>query len=532
MSMKKSFLNRFFDNSGNEDELIEQLFTNILINDFQGVQELLLKDVPMDQPDTLGRLPIHLAVIKDRFNMIGPLKEKGADLNQRNNKQLTPLMLAVKYNALESARELLVNGANPYLKNLEGKTVEQIAKEGNNSLFLQLFKEHQKNSYQATAIRHQNDSLKFDKVDKDFNLLLEKAEKREKELEREQAIQQKKQLESELKKKKNEKLNKIEQAYQAKLQQFRKLANNKQLSQKKCPTTNKNLEASDPATDLEVWKQIKQDDLEAFKEFLQRNPSLEVIDKQFGYSPLTYSLLKDKADLFEVLLEAGAQVNTTYNNNSLLYLAVKKRKPGYIDKLLTYGADTNLVVDDISPLELALDHKSIEIITSLLEGGANVNHCGTKGAPIITIIKSNLPEFIPLLISYGFKLDELVLGRSPLEWCILHNNIDVFKELVRLGANINIGREDGNALICKIVKSGRYWFLDLMIKNQADLNVLDIQGRSPLEIAIVDNEIKIVKSLLEGGASVQLSNADQLTPLQVARRLGRWEIIKLLESLS
>jgi|GEM_PF-6486167 len=530
MSKKKSFLNNLFGKNSSEDALLEQLSTNIIVNDYKGLLDLLGQNVPLDKPDALGRFPIHLAVIKDRFNVICLLKEHGADLNQRNEDQLTPLMLSIQYNALDTVKELLENGADPYLKNLEGKTAEQLAEETNNTLILKVFQDHIKNSYQAKALRNQSESLKFDKQDKDFNVLLDKASKRQKELEVQQAIQKKKQLEANLEKQKSEKLLRIEQAYQKKLDQFRKLANKKETDAPNISNSIQQFASSASVDPNELWKCVKRNDAKQLESFLTMEPSLESIEKSQGWSMLTYSLLTNKTKLFHLLLEAGAQVNTTYSGQSLLYHAVQRKDLDSVKTLFHFGVNPNLVVDDFSPLELALQQKNEEMITCLLKNGAQVNYCGEKSAPILVIIESNSEAFIALLVQYGLDVDRVVLGRSPLEWCVLHKKESVFESLVHHGANINIGREDGNALICKIVKSGRYWFLTLLIELGADLNVLDNKGRSPLEIAIVDNEVKIVKSLVNGGASIQLKNADHLTPLQVARRLGRSEIVMLLEA--
>ncbi len=518
-----------FGKTSQEDALVEQLFTDIVINDLEGVTKLLSKNVPLNTPDTLGRLPIHLAVIKDRANMILLLKENGANLDQRDEKELTPLMLAVKHNALTTAKELLENGANPYLKNIEGKTAEDMAKKTHDALFLKVFENHKKNHYQAKVIRNQNESLKFDQPDKDFNVLLERAEKRQKDIELQQVTEKKQALAAELEKQKSEKLNRIEKTYQAKLKQFRKLATNKETQAKSLSKKN-NLSSDEKQENTKyLWNCIQQNDKKQLKELLLAKPSLETVDKEEGWTPLSYALLTNKLEIAQLLLEAGAQVNTTHNGNSLLFHTVKRNKIKDVNLLLAFGANPNLVVDDYSPLEVALENKSKEIVSSLLKHGAQVNYIGKKSAPIVVVIKSNAEDFIQPLIDHGFLVNQLILDRSPLEWCVLHGRERLFKTLIGHAANINIGREDGNALICKIVKSGRYWFLKLMVELGADLNVLDKKGRSPLEIAIVDNEQKMVKILLDGGAMVQLKNADQQTPLQVARRLGRKDIIKLLE---
>ncbi|MFD2942349.1 ankyrin repeat domain-containing protein [Flavobacterium notoginsengisoli] len=63
--------------------------------------------------------PLHVAVCKGDFESVKKIIEYGADVNKviRN---MTPLMLAARYNHVEIVKILLANGAKPSIENEQG----------------------------------------------------------------------------------------------------------------------------------------------------------------------------------------------------------------------------------------------------------------------------------------------------------------------------------------------------------------------------------------------------------------------------
>ena len=80
--------------------------------------------------------------------------------------------------------------------------------------------------------------------------------------------------------------------------------------------------------------------------------------------------------------------------------------------------------------------------------------------------------------------------------------------------------------------------LDFLVSKQIDLNKISaIDGMTPLHVAVMDNDVNLVKKLLQYGADKSLvSPTLKITPLQLAKKLQEKKqgdfskIIKLLNS--
>jgi ankyrin repeat protein len=66
-------------------------FSAIELNDFKFVYCLLKKDIDLDIKDKNNFTPLHLAVLKGRYEIVKLLLEKGANLNIQNDDGYVPL---------------------------------------------------------------------------------------------------------------------------------------------------------------------------------------------------------------------------------------------------------------------------------------------------------------------------------------------------------------------------------------------------------------------------------------------------------
>ncbi|HEX8738442.1 MAG TPA: ankyrin repeat domain-containing protein [Pyrinomonadaceae bacterium] len=117
-----------------------------------------------------------------------------------------------------------------------------------------------------------------------------------------------------------------------------------------------------------------------------------------GQSPLHLALSKQKEEIFNYLLEKGADINIggakeKLRNQTVLYLAVTRAREDLVQKLLEKGADPNIADSDGAvPLAEACigSRLSQNIVKMLLDKGAKVNHQEKNGAtPLIYIAANN-----------------------------------------------------------------------------------------------------------------------------------------------
>ena len=101
----------------NNSEVVEKLITKYeelnnhktkgLLSFFKGG-----KTFKIDQVDSFGDSPLHLAAQYNSLEVVKKLLEKGADLNKKNNNGYTPLHIAAKKGQLEVVEELIVKKNN------------------------------------------------------------------------------------------------------------------------------------------------------------------------------------------------------------------------------------------------------------------------------------------------------------------------------------------------------------------------------------------------------------------------------------
>lgn len=130
--------------------------------------------------------------------------------------------------------------------------------------------------------------------------------------------------------------------------------------------------------------------------FLADNTNINEQDK-FGQAPLHLSLSQNKDDIFDYLLEKGADVNVggakgTLKNQTVLYLAVTRGREDLVPKLLEKGANPNIADSEgAGVLSEACIGAPVnpDIIKLLLDKGANVNQKETNGATPLIYIAAN-----------------------------------------------------------------------------------------------------------------------------------------------
>lgn len=186
------------------------------------------------------------------------------------------------------------------------------------------------------------------------------------------------------------------------------------------------------------------------------------------------------------------------------------------------------------------------------------------------ISKNDLQEFIKIMSSDQKKnLLELrdELGRTPLLLSTQLNRVEMARTLINHGADVNArdakqdspylyaGAEGRNEILTMTLKHGadltstnRYGgtalipaaekghleTVKLLLKTKINVNHINRLGWTALLEAIILSDggkthQEIIKELIKGGADVNLSDKDGVTPLQHAERKKYLEIVKLLK---
>ncbi len=288
-----------------------------------------------------------------------------------------------------------------------------------------------------------------------------------------------------------------------------------------------------------------------------------------GISPLMLAVKRGSLDVAKYLVDNGANVNAVDNDecNVLFYLykhyAPDKRllqylitqganvnhldKSGrnvlfyatkYIDLLLKAGADATVVADDGTTV-LMNCRLSFSDFKRLIRHGADPSEYAEKLLRWWLADNHDREDDEKEIILYLIKKYSLdpntrnEAGRTPLFYCLTPQNLELVKQLIKLGASWEVMDEAGNTPLIY------YWIAtDIGYLPELLLNKLPAQhyrrqnneGKTALHYAVRSSLFFAFKDLLDHGADWRIKDNSGRTALDYARELKRFDICELMEN--
>lgn len=267
-----------------------------------------------------------------------------------------------------------------------------------------------------------------------------------------------------------------------------------------------------------------------------------------GLMPLHYAVWQRYYEATQLLLVRGGEVNAVDEcGYSALHLAAEHGYAELVELLLKSGAqiDYRPPTDEPyprtqlcdEPLRLAIRNRHLDIARVLLEHGADPNRRYFFGSEINL---SSEPDVLELLLAFGADPDSRDrAGLTPLMKAARHaHGMEACLLLISHGADVNAvadERHDFRTVLHYAVLSGNLDIVNLLIKQGARLNydklTQPFPKPSPLDLAILKGDSRLVKLLVDAGADVNRSSPLIGSPLHVAcadNVANRLEIMSLL----
>ena len=241
-----------------------------------------------------------------------------------------------------------------------------------------------------------------------------------------------------------------------------------------------------------------------------------------GSTALHWAAYWDELDAASALIEAGADVNAITRLGGLtpVFMAAKNGSALMLDLLFEAGSDVDSTNSNGSTLlMLTAAAGNVDAVKTLLERGAEVNKKDTTNGQTALMFASarGRTEVVRILIEHGSELDlttnvtEIIKreyryrekdsrefrregsrslptmgGNTALQFAAREGHLDVAKELVSAGADVNrVNAADNLSAVAAAIINGKFDVAMYLVKQGADPNLANNTGLTPL-YAVVD----------------------------------------------
>ena len=296
-------------------------------------------------------------------------------------------------------------------------------------------------------------------------------------------------------------------------------------------------------------------------------------------TPLLWASLSSSGEFIETLIDLGANVNAQRSDDKVTPLILSADCNNFlaVNLLLDHGADANIAsADGNSPMHRAVSNGFFDIAKRLVEKGSDVNLQNKEGiTPLFLGVKNKHEQLIKLLIeneadvNIGYKKNytETILVRGKDKGRAAWHYVLVKKHLLGLflkltGGSLNVadfgdvlrsgqGKDPPEGTRNKLQKEHESMFkeitdttllhiaseiinepeiIDLLVKSGANVNAQDAEGFTPLHMAAIHGNLKIVKKLVDLEADVNIVTTDGKNAAELAHLNEELEIEEYLES--
>ena len=253
----------------------------------------------------------------------------------------------------------------------------------------------------------------------------------------------------------------------------------------------------------------------------------------------------------ELVLNDGLDINTpALSNRTPLLWASLSSSGEFIETLIDLGANVNAqrTDDKEAPLTLSSGWNKFMAVYLLLDHGADANIASADGnSPLHTAVSKGFFDITKLLVEKGSYVNlQNKEGRTPLFLSVKNKHEQLIKLLIENEADVRIGYKENSTERFYLVRGknrGRAaWhyiageqvnepeIIDLLVKSGANVNAQDAEGFTPLHMAAIHGNLKIVKKLVDLDADVNIVATDGKNAAELAHLNEELEIKEYLES--
>lgn len=249
-------------------------------------------------------------------------------------------------------------------------------------------------------------------------------------------------------------------------------------------------------------------------------------------SPLTLAACGGHVELAMLLLERGANIEEVNDEGyTPLMEAAREGHEEMVALLLSQGAEINAQTEETSEtaLTLACCGGFTEVVDFLIKAGADIS--AGANTPLMEAAQEGHLELVKYLISNaGAEINTATSsGDTALTYACDNGHTDVAEVLVSAGANIEQEADGGRTPLMKACRSGHASTVEFLISRGANVNKVSTNcDQTPLSLACSHGHLEVVEILLAHGADPTHRLRDSSTMLIEAAKGGHTNIVQLL----
>ncbi len=277
------------------------------------------------------------------------------------------------------------------------------------------------------------------------------------------------------------------------------------------------LDVLNNALETPLHTAAKYDATDAIQYLVGAGSSLKAADIK-GDIPLQSAVLAGAAKATEQLIAAGSPVNSqNYSGETALHQAAKNNNSPIVRLLTAKGAQMEIQDSrGLTPLADAAAYGAYDAASDLLKAGSLIDTRDNSGStPLYQAVSGEHIALVRLLLVNNADIHALnARGLSPFKLSLMKNS-QITAEFYA-DKLINTPDSNGDCVLHILLNGGMSQDLLLAaLKNGANPNARNAKGDTPLMLALRRNDLNAAIALINGGASLFMSNADNVSPVSI-----------------
>ena len=279
---------------------------------------------------------------------------------------------------------------------------------------------------------------------------------------------------------------------------------------------------------------IRSNNYESIDKFFRHEGQKNMVDfiDEHDRTPLQYAILQNNTELFQLLLEKGANVNgNRYNPSTLTPLInsieVYHKNSIFFDRLIELGVDVGAIKQGSGAFARAavMGEGDFELVLrTLADKGVDVNESLCREFTLLDSIDVNVVDRDSILN----RVVELV--RLGVYFDQRDNSGCTMKDIARARSMTKV-----DDFLSKVddffqaVLEGNEFDMVYFSLSGIPLNARNNKGDTALMVAVRSCPLKTVLTVIEQGCCIYSKDASERQPLQIAIELQKLEVVNLIQ---